>query len=37
VTACPAGGRALEAGIAGFTVLGIAGEAHRLTDDEAPR
>ena len=26
--------RALETGIAGFTVLGIAGEAHRLTDDE---
>jgi 4-hydroxy-tetrahydrodipicolinate synthase len=26
--------RALEAGITGFTVLGIAGEAHRLTDDE---
>ena len=26
--------RALETGINGFTVLGIAGEAHRLTDDE---
>lgn len=26
--------RALETGITGFTVLGIAGEAHRLTDDE---
>jgi 4-hydroxy-tetrahydrodipicolinate synthase len=29
--------RALETGIAGFTVLGIAGEAHRLTDDERRR
>src|SRR5882724_5339960 len=26
--------RALDTGITGFTVLGIAGEAHRLTDDE---
>lgn len=26
--------RALETGITGFTVLGIAGETHRLTDDE---
>ena len=26
--------RALATGITGFTVLGIAGEAHRLTDDE---
>lgn len=25
---------ALEAGVSGLTVLGIAGEAHRLTDDE---
>ena len=29
--------RALETGIAGFTVLGIAGEAHRLTDEERRR
>jgi 4-hydroxy-tetrahydrodipicolinate synthase len=29
--------RALETGIVGFTVLGIAGEAHRLTDDERHR
>lgn len=29
--------RALATGIRGFTVLGIAGEAHRLTDDERRR
>lgn len=28
---------ALETGITGFTVLGIAGEAHRLTDEERRR
>lgn len=27
-------GRAMQTGIRGFTVLGIAGEAHRLTDEE---
>ena len=29
--------RALGAGVRGLTILGIAGEAHRLTDEERRR